>query len=1077
MDNIEPHLRDSGHLPVVEIDVKQIKNNVALPSINNHGTDLNPEKEDENPQILVVGKLEEDIDGVRDSQSCKPCSVDTGNVDVDVEHEVQGSEIPSADECKVDVEIEMEGLSPQDGSEAYLEPKLGMEFESEEHAYKCYSRYAVLEGFSIRKDFVNKSRTNGAVVSRRFTCFRQGYRSNKSEGNDKRPRKETRTGCLAHMTISRQPNGKFRVTHFETEHNHEFVTACTAHMLPSQKRLTFARAVEAESCDCSATDGVPKLGMGFESEDHAYEFYNKYAGRVGFSVRKDYVNRSKIDGAVASRRFTCHREGFRQKDKRDLNVKRPRKETRIGCLAQLVIARQLDGVYRVTHFEEKHNHELVSPCRIRMLRSQKRSAESQTPEDNGEDGYNIQVESTSEVMDKEAGKQTNQGYSPIDYERKLQTRRMREMKEGEAEAIQNYLQGKQLKNRSFFHAIQVDVDGQMSNFLWIDPKMAVDYSDFGDVVCFDTTYTLNGDCRPFAYFIGVNHHKQMVIFGAAFLYDETVESFKWIFCTFIEAMSGKKPRTILTNQDSNISEAISSVMPETQHRICVWHVYQNAVKQLSHIFGCVGSFANDFSRCIFHHEEEEDFMNAWKEMLDAYGLWENVWLNEIFKEREKWAIAYGRNIFCADMLSAQFCEGFDSNLRKYLMCEVNVLQFYKQFGKLLTDWHYKELEANFDMNQNMPNLMGDVIMLKHARDAYTPKIFELFQQEFEKCLNIVINHCAENGSLYEYKVSTYGRLQEYLVTFDSSDYTVVCCCKKYEFVGILCCHALKVLDYRNIKVVPTQYILKRLLPCSVPLQTALLLYQKCEQNAMSRQTTYSIERKCHFEPTVLLPDGDGSGPVFTCSNGKKLVEMKQKEKEESACTECFFFWVFSPSPKLATLYLMSPLLPEISTNITTKKPKMKNAQRATTQSFKWPTFWPVMEGFTDSCETFAGSVSLSRAFLSLGSTIEGSGGSGNVAQHLFTMSMFLHFALSKLQFPTPQKSKSSEIIYMHNDYSTNLVTCIRMASMKFCKLIVTSDKKCPMILITTIPTQVQRIRLRKTNEIKNAEHINMNKIA
>jgi zinc finger SWIM domain-containing protein 3 len=36
-----------------------------------------------------------------------------------------------------------------------------------------------------------------------------------------------------------------------------------------------------------------------------------------------------------------------------------------------------------------------------------------------------------------------------------------------------------------------------------------------------------------------------------------------------------------------------------------------------------------------------------------------------------------------------------------------------------------------------------------------------------------------------------------------------CSCKKFEFAGILCCHALKVLDFNNIREIPEEYILKR----------------------------------------------------------------------------------------------------------------------------------------------------------------------------------------------------------------------------------------------------------------------------
>ncbi|XP_022739363.1 protein FAR1-RELATED SEQUENCE 7-like isoform X2 [Durio zibethinus] len=685
------------------------------------------------PQVPLVNKCEMDVDGEQESQSPNPLSIDA-----------LGSRVSFKDE-----------------EDIFVVPAVGVEFESEEHAYKYYGRYAVLEGFSIRKDFVNKSRVNGAVVSRRYTCYRQGYRPSKHNSNVRKPRQETRTGCLAHMTIARQPNGKFRVTNFETRHNHEFVNPSTAHLLPSQKRLTFAEAVEADLASSSGRDGVPKLGMAFESEDHAYEFYNTYAGRVGFSVRKDYVNRSKIDGAVASRRFTCFREGFRQKDKRDLNIKRPRKETRIGCLAQLVICRQSDGKYRVTHFEEKHNHELVAPCRVRMLRSQKHLAAPQVAEGNALEGYKIQEESACEVSCNSIGDCVDHGYDPIDLRSKLSSKRSREMREGEAERIQQHFQSKKMKNPSFFYAMQLDAENQIANIFWADAKMVMDYSDFGDVLCFDTTYRLHKDCRLFSPFVGVNHHKQMVIFGAALLYDETVDSFKWLFQKFLEAMSGSL------------------------------------------------SFVNDLSSCFFDHEEEEDFIAAWNLMLDVHGLWDNEWLNKIFESREQWAIAYKRHIFSADLKSAQLRESFIVTLKKYLKPESDVLSFFKHLGKGVNDWHYKELEANYDMRQNMPKLMGDVILLKHARDAYTPRIFELFQQEYETCLNIVVNQCVESEKLFEYKVSIYGQPREYSVSYNLSDNTVFCSCKKFEFMGVLCSHALKVLDYRNIRLLPSHYILKR----------------------------------------------------------------------------------------------------------------------------------------------------------------------------------------------------------------------------------------------------------------------------
>ena len=55
--------------------------------------------------------------------------------------------------------------------------------------------------------------------------------------------------------------------------------------------------------DC---DWKPKLGMLFNSEQAAYDFYNAYGGRIGFSVRKGCVNKSKT-GDATSRLFVCNK--------------------------------------------------------------------------------------------------------------------------------------------------------------------------------------------------------------------------------------------------------------------------------------------------------------------------------------------------------------------------------------------------------------------------------------------------------------------------------------------------------------------------------------------------------------------------------------------------------------------------------------------------------------------------------------------------------------------------------------------------------------------------------------------------
>ena len=91
--------------------------------------------------------------------------------------------------------------------------------------------------------------------------------------------------------------------------------------------------VENDGGDC---DWKPRIRMTFDREQEAYDFYNAYGKRLGFSNRRGYLNKSKVV-QITSRQVVCNKEGFRVVDKRDLLTKNPKQEMRTGCQARLII--------------------------------------------------------------------------------------------------------------------------------------------------------------------------------------------------------------------------------------------------------------------------------------------------------------------------------------------------------------------------------------------------------------------------------------------------------------------------------------------------------------------------------------------------------------------------------------------------------------------------------------------------------------------------------------------------------------------------------------------------------------------
>ncbi|XP_028105069.1 protein FAR1-RELATED SEQUENCE 5-like [Camellia sinensis] len=269
--------------------------------------------------------------------------------------------------------------------------------------------------------------------------------------------------------------------------------------------------VENDEGDC---DWKPRVHMTFDIEQEAYNFYNAYGGMMGFSIRRGYVNKNK-EGQITSRLFVCNKEGFQGIDKRDPLTKNPRQEVRTGCQAQLIIK------------WDRNIHKFFVEYTY-MLPSQRKISASQATEIDLAEKSGIQLNTAFELVGNEAGGRESLGFTKVDQKNYLRAKRRKSLAYGEAGSILQYFREKTLENPSFFYSVQLDSEEQITNIFWADAQMIMDYGQFGDVVTFDTTYKLNSAHRPFASFVGFNHHREIVIFGATLMYDETADSFIWL---------------------------------------------------------------------------------------------------------------------------------------------------------------------------------------------------------------------------------------------------------------------------------------------------------------------------------------------------------------------------------------------------------------------------------------------------------------------------------------------------------------------------------------------------------------------
>ncbi|XP_070660633.1 protein FAR1-RELATED SEQUENCE 5-like [Malus domestica] len=235
----------------------------------------------------------------------------------------------------------------------------------------------------------------------------------------------------------------------------------------------------------------------------------------------------------------------------------------------------------------------------------------------------------------------------------------------------------------------------------------------------------------------------------------------------------------------------------------------NACKNVNTLFRGEEGVHNALTNFFDHIEEESEFVSAWYSMLDEYNAHENDWLATTFKIRKKWAYAYVRRAWSIGIRSTQISESFNARLKNYLKSDLNIVQFFTNFERVLTDTRYKEWEAEYDLQFRIAHVKFDIKMLKQAREVYTKAIFKLFQDQFEQSIELSITNCVANEDDFVYTVELDDKSKKRKVKREGIS-TVYCSCRLFEIKGILCSHAIKVLrEAMFIKEILEQYIVNR----------------------------------------------------------------------------------------------------------------------------------------------------------------------------------------------------------------------------------------------------------------------------
>ncbi|XP_057469680.1 protein FAR1-RELATED SEQUENCE 1-like [Actinidia eriantha] len=170
------------------------------------------------------------------------------------------------------------------------------------------------------------------------------------------------------------------------------------------------------------------------------------------------------------------------------------------------------------------------------------------------------------------------------------------------------------------------------------------------------------------------------------------------------------------------------------------------------------------------------------------------------------------------MQSTQLSESLNAKIKRSLKFDLNIVQFFTLFDKIVVEKRYEESKAIYNSREKLPQFrLKKSPLLIQVLTLYTPPIFDLFRDVVDNSLCCKVKQCHVVEGQFQLVITLHGNDVEYVVVgsveVDDCENNILqsvhCTCRKFEYFRILCVHAIKGLDRMSIMEIPESYVLGR----------------------------------------------------------------------------------------------------------------------------------------------------------------------------------------------------------------------------------------------------------------------------
>ncbi|CAN6338260.1 unnamed protein product [Urochloa humidicola] len=559
---------------------------------------------------------------------------------------------------------------------------------------------------------------------------------------------------------------------------------------------------------------VPRLRQEFPSMEAAHEFYRDYAKLAGFSVTTARTSKE-------TRHWLCYRAGVHKSKKEDGEPRLTEKGSRkCGCPAYVKLKEDKKrNLWYFDHVHEAHNHKLEpSPRMTRYMHAHKRLDESISDIFNIMTRNGVAHQAALHVMSD-----LHQGRHMWDFtEKDIKNKKAemaREERDDDLYKLLEFFRECKRNNEYFYWDIEADPKtGVVRNIFWSHASQRAEYRDFGDVITFDTTHKTNSKNMPLAMFVGASNNLKNVTFGQALVRDESTESFKWLFESFLSCMAGRQPHVILTDEDPAMRQAIAMVFEKSQHRNCRWHITRPWEYDLDQLYSQHKdkNLKERFESLINYPLGPTQFEVEWMNLIDECGIADHPAIRALWDKRQRWIATYFKGIYCGRMTLTQRSESQNRVLKDgYVGVSTSLHMFAKRMLDSLQhadhmdagETHYSQAEVVRACKAKFDEQLSRV---------YTRAVYQEYKKEYNNSTAFVIrpnpDPAVKNGWLIKHESgegSFCWAQHEFKVIADKEAGEYSCECKQWDHTGLFCMHIIRAFTHLQVRRIPEKYILKR----------------------------------------------------------------------------------------------------------------------------------------------------------------------------------------------------------------------------------------------------------------------------